>query len=117
MSPGSGSTTLPVTDQPSGWSPVISPRTVTVTGTVVPGGTTPSPHWSEAASQTPPGKLILVTVTPVGGATVSRVPGEAAGPLSTTSTRTSVELPTGTGEAVSGACTARSTDCCTPGSF
>lgn len=96
---------------------MVTPVRVTVTGTVAPGSTTPTSHWSEAASQVPPGQVTFVICTPAGGAMVSVVPGEAAGPLFTTPTCTVVESPTVTSGAVPGAWTARSTDCWTLGSF
>ncbi len=106
-----------MTDQSRGASPTVTPVSVTSTGTVVPGSTTPRSHWREAASQVPPGGVIPVIRTPAGGATVSRVPGEAAGPLLTTSTVTVAEPPTVTSGVVPGARRARSTDCWTVGSF
>ncbi len=106
-----------MTDQSRGWSPGSTPVTVTVTGTVSPGRSTPRAQTSAAASQVAPGAVRPVTVTPSGGATVSLVPGEAAGPWLTTSTRTVPDSPAVTGAVVPGAWTARSTDCWTPGSF
>lgn len=117
LSLGRGSRTAPVTDQPTGASPGVTPVRVTSTGTVLPGRTTPRSHWRVVGTQEPSGLVIRVTVTPAGGAMVSRVPGEAAGPLFTTSTRTVVESPTVTSGTVPGARTARSTDCWTLGSL
>ncbi len=117
LSVGPGSRTAPLTDQPIRWSPVLTPVTRTVTGTLVPGAMTPRSHWREPAGHVPAGLVSLSTRRPGGGAAVNTVPGEAAGPLLTTATVIDVDESTVRAGSSAGACTARSTDCWTLGSF
>ncbi len=111
LSVGFGSSTAPVTDQPTGWSPRVTPVSRAVISTLAPGGTVPRSHWGEPAPQLPDAVVSSSSRTPGGASAVNVVRGEGEGPRLTTVTVTSTEEPTSTAGPVGGAVTARSTDC------